>query len=118
MLYAVVERNPRFQGKVKSFDDTETKKIAGVRHVFAVKMSVFSTFREGVAVVADNLWAAMQGRKALKVEWDDAGFEHLSTEQLYTRMNESLKGEGLSVRTKGNAKGVFEKSDNKLEAVY
>jgi isoquinoline 1-oxidoreductase beta subunit len=118
MLYAVVERNPRFQGKVKSFDDTETKKVAGVRHVFAVKMSVFSTFREGVAVVADTLWAAMQGRKALKVEWDDAGFEHLSTEQLYTRMNESLKGEGLSVRTKGNAEGVFQKSDNKLEAVY
>lgn len=119
MLYAVVERNPRFHGKVKSFDDTETKKIAGVKHVFPVKMSVFNTFREGVAVVADNLWSAMQGRKVLKVEWDDSGFEHLNTEQLYTRMKESLKGEGvLNFKTKGDADGVFEKSENKIEALY
>ena len=119
MLYAVVERNPRFHGKVKSFDDSETKKIPGVKHVFPVKMSVFTTFREGVAVVADNLWSAMQGRKALKVEWDDSGFEHLNTEQLYTRMKESLKGQGvLSFKTKGDAEGVFEKSENKVEALY
>ncbi len=119
MLYAVVERNPRFQGKVKSFDDTETKKVPGVKHVITVKMSVFATFREGVAVVADSLWAAMQGRKVLKVEWDDSGFEHLSTEQLYSRMNEDLKTkEGLSFRTKGNFNGALEKSEKKIEAIY
>ena len=72
MLYAVVERNPRFQGKVKSFDDTETKKVPGVKHVIPVKMSVFNTFREGVAVVADSIWSAMQGRKVLKVGFEDA----------------------------------------------
>jgi isoquinoline 1-oxidoreductase beta subunit len=119
MLYAVVERNPRFLGKVKSFDDTETKKVPGVKHVFTVKMSVFNTFREGVAVVADNVWSAMQGRKALKVTWDDSGFEHLSTEQLYARMHESLKGpDVLSYKTKGNADGTFEESQNKVEALY
>ncbi len=119
MLYAVVERNPRFQGKVKSFDDSETKKVPGVKHVLAVKMSVFATFREGVAVVADSLWAAMQGRKVLKVEWDDSGFEHLSTEQLYSRMNDDLKTkEGLSFRTKGNFAGALEKSEKKIEAIY
>ncbi|MEO7990630.1 MAG: molybdopterin cofactor-binding domain-containing protein [Chryseolinea sp.] len=119
MLYAVVERNPRFQGKVKSFDDTETKKVHGVKHVIAVKMSVFATFREGVAVVADSIWAAMQGRKVLKVEWDDSGFEHVSTEQLYSRMNDDLKTkEGLSFRTKGNFNGALEKSEKKIEAIY
>ncbi|HEY9045162.1 MAG TPA: molybdopterin cofactor-binding domain-containing protein [Ohtaekwangia sp.] len=119
MMYAVVERNPRFQGKVKSFDDTETKKVPGVKHVFPVKMSVFSMTREGVAVVADNIWAAMQGRKVLKVEWDDSGFEHLNTEQLYARMSDALKGgESLSVRTRGNAEGVFQKSSGKVEAIY
>jgi isoquinoline 1-oxidoreductase subunit beta len=119
MLYAVVERNPRFQGKVKSFDDTEAKKIPGVRHVITVKMSVFATFREGVAVVADSLWAATQGRKALKVEWDDTGFEHVSTEQLYSRMTDDLKTkEGLSFRTKGNFNSALEKSEKKIEAVY
>ncbi len=119
MLYAVVERNPRFQGKVKSFDDTETKKVPGVKHVIAVKMSVFATFREGVAVVADSIWAAMQGRKVLKVEWDDSGFEHVSTEQLYSRMNNDLKTkEGLSFRTKGNFAAALEKSEKKIQAVY
>jgi isoquinoline 1-oxidoreductase beta subunit len=119
MLYAVVERNPRFQGKVKSFDDTETKKVPGVKHVIAVKMSVFNTFREGVAVVADSIWSAMQGRKVLKVEWDDTGFEHFSTEQLYARMNDDLKTkDGLSFRTKGNFAAALEKADKKIEATY
>jgi isoquinoline 1-oxidoreductase subunit beta len=119
MLYAVVERSPRFIGKVKSFDDTETKKITGVKHVFTVKRGVFSSTCEGVAVVADNLWAAMQGRKALKVEWDDTGFEHHSTEQLYVQMNEDLKTkEGLSFKTKGNVVSVLAKGEKKIEATY
>ncbi len=119
MLYAVIERNPRFVGKVKSFDDTETKKIPGVKHVFTVKADVFATAREGVAVVADSLWTAMQGRKVLKVEWDDSGFEHHSTEQLYAKMNEDLKSkEGLSHRTKGNVTTALTKSVKKVEALY
>ncbi|MEJ7586705.1 MAG: molybdopterin cofactor-binding domain-containing protein, partial [Ferruginibacter sp.] len=65
MLYAVVERNSRFRGKVKSFDDTVARTIAGVKHVFRVEMPVFGFIREGVAVVADTLWAALQARKLL-----------------------------------------------------
>jgi isoquinoline 1-oxidoreductase beta subunit len=118
MLYAVVERNPRFQGKVKSFDDSAAKSVPGVKHVVKVERKVFALTCEGVAVVADNLWAAMQGRKLLKVEWDDSGFEHHSTEQLYTRMREDVKGKGISFKTKGNVDGVYEKSAKKLEALY
>jgi isoquinoline 1-oxidoreductase subunit beta len=119
MLYAVVERSPRFIGKVKSFDDAETKKITGVKHVFTVKRGVFSSTCEGVAVVADSLWAAVQGRKVLKVEWDDTGFEHHSTEQLYVQMNEDLKNkEGLSFKTKGNVVPILAKGEKKIESVY
>lgn len=118
MLYAQVERNPRFHGKVKSFDDTAARKVPGVKHVFKVQMPVFASVREGVVVVADSLWAAMQGRKALKVEWDDSGFEHMSTEQLFTRMKEDLKKTGLSQRTGGNPHSVFEKAEKKITAVY
>ncbi len=119
MLFASVERNPRFVGKVKSFDDTETKKVPGVKHVFVVKMNVFAAVHEGVAVVADNTWAALQGKKALKVEWDDSGFEHHSTAQLYATMNEDLKTkEGISVKTRGNASAVLSKAEKKLEATY
>ena len=118
MMYAVVERNPRFQGKVKSFDDKATRAVAGVKHVFKVQMGVFATTREGVAVVAENLWSAMQGRKLLKVVWDDEGFEHLGTEQLYSRMKEDLKKPALSERTRGNFDAAFMKADKKIEAIY
>jgi isoquinoline 1-oxidoreductase subunit beta len=118
MLYAQVERSPRFHGKIKSFDDTAAKKIPGVKHVIKVEMPVFSFTREGVAVVADSLWAAMQGRKALKVEWDDSGFEHMNTEQLYTRMKEDLNKSGLSQRTGGKPEAVFQKAEKKFTALY
>ena len=80
MLYAVVERSPRIRGKVKSFDDSATMTIAGIKRVFKTQRVIFGVMFEGVAVVADTLWTAMQGRKLLKVEWDDDGFEHLDSD--------------------------------------
>lgn len=118
MLYAVVERNPRFLGKVKSFDDSKVKTVPGVKHVIKVEMNVFSHKREGVAVVADNLWSALQGRKALKVEWDDTGFEHHGTEQLYTKMKDSLNQKPLNFKSKGDSERIFKESAVKVEAVY
>ena len=57
MLYAVLQRCPVFGGTVASFDDTNAKTVPGVKKV--VKISV-----NGVAVVADNTWAAMEGSAA------------------------------------------------------
>jgi isoquinoline 1-oxidoreductase subunit beta len=119
MLYAVVERNPRLRGKVKSFDDTAALKIPGVKKVFKVQMKVFETIREGVAVIADSTWAAMLGRKALKVEWDDSGFEHLNTAEIYKRQQEALKtSEGLSFKKTGDADAVIAKAEKKIDVVY
>jgi len=118
MLYAVVERSPRFKGNVKSFDDSATKTVPGVKHVLKVQRGVFAYLQEGVAVVADSLWAATQGRKLLKVEWDDSGFEHLSTEQLYARMREDLNKPLLNDKAGGNFELAFEKSKKKVEAIY
>lgn len=119
MLYAMVERNPRLRGKVKSFDDSETRKIAGVKQVFVVRMGVFNTFREGVAVVADSVWAAMKGKKALKVDWDDTGFEHLNTEDIYRRMEEALqKEEGLSFLSQGDPNSIIQSAEKKIDVVY
>lgn len=119
MLYAVVERNPRFAGKVKSFDDSETKKVPGVKYVIKTNRKVFDHLYEGVAVVADNLWAAMQGRKVLKVEWDDSGFDHHSSEQLYEKMKDQLQnGNLISYKTQGNFAAAYDKAEKKLEAMY
>jgi isoquinoline 1-oxidoreductase beta subunit len=118
MLYAVVERSPRFVGKVKSFDDRAAKAVPGVKHVIKVQRNVFASQTEGVAVVADTLWSAMQGRKVLKVEWDDSGFSHDSTEGLYAKMREDVKGKPLSFKTKGNFEAAYGKAAKKSEIVY
>jgi isoquinoline 1-oxidoreductase beta subunit len=119
MMYAAVERNPRLRGKVKSFDDTAARKVPGVKHVFKVKMGVFSTYREGVAVVADSTWAAIQGKKALKVEWDDTGFEHLNTEDIYKRQLEALQTqEGLVFKKQGEPTEIIAKASKKIDVIY
>jgi isoquinoline 1-oxidoreductase subunit beta len=118
MLYAVVERSPRFQGKVVKFDDSETKKVPGVKHVLKVARDEFGNMREGVAVVADSTWAAMQGRKVLKVEWDDSAFPLHSSNELYDKMRGLVKAEPISFRTMGNSAKAYAKAEKKLEATY
>jgi isoquinoline 1-oxidoreductase beta subunit len=119
MLYAAVERNPRLRGKVKSFDDTAALKVPGVKHVFKTKMLVFNTYREGVAVVATSTWAALQGKKALKVAWDDSGFEHLSMDEIFKRQQEALRTqEGLSFKQQGDASARIAQATKKLDVVY
>jgi isoquinoline 1-oxidoreductase subunit beta len=79
MLTAMIVRCPVANGKVKSFDATEAMKVPGVKFVEAVYPpnypltgGVGGNFlpHAGVAVIAENTWAALQGRRKLKVEWD------------------------------------------------
>src|SRR5690242_9517828 len=63
MLYAVVARCPVFGGKVSTFDATKAKAVPGVKQVVQIS--------RGVAVVADNTWSAMEGRRALQVQFDE-----------------------------------------------
>lgn len=119
MMYAAVERNPRLRGKVKSFDDAAARKVVGVKNVFKVRMGVFDTYREGVAVIADSTWAAIQGKKALKVEWDDSGFEHLDTEEIYKRQAEVLQTqEGLTFKKQGEPNEIIAKATKKIDVIY
>jgi isoquinoline 1-oxidoreductase beta subunit len=74
MLTAMVAHAPKFGAKATSFDDKAARKVAGVVDVFQIPT--------GVAVVAQNTWAARQGRDALKVTWDFSQAETRSTDQL------------------------------------
>jgi isoquinoline 1-oxidoreductase beta subunit len=71
MLIASIERPPVRGGRVKSVDDAETRKVKGVKDVVKVG--------SGVAVVADSFWSALQGRRALKVEWDEGLLAQVSS---------------------------------------
>lgn len=74
MLTAMVAHAPKFGATVASFDDSAARKVAGVVDVFQIPT--------GVAVVANNTWAARQGRDALKVKWDFGKAETRSSDQI------------------------------------
>ena len=74
MLVAVVRHPDHFGATVKSFDDGEARKVAGVVDVRQVS--------QGVAVLAENTFAALRGRAALEVEWDLSKAEKRSSSEL------------------------------------
>ena len=102
MLYAVVQRSPRFVGKVKRFDATKALQVPGVKHVVKTERDIFGQMREGVAVVATSTWAAIKGRRALVVEWDDTGIPDVSSASLTAAMKASLASKPLSFKSKGD----------------
>ncbi len=85
MLTAVVARPPVFGGKVKSLDDSAAKAIKGVK---AVLRAPTDRGGEGIAIVADGYWPAMQGRDALKVEWDTSAVTKPDTTALLAQYRE------------------------------
>jgi len=74
MLYAVIARPPTVFGKVKSLDDTAALAVPGVTKVMKMPdiQGTAAAFQPlgGVAVIATDTWAAIQGREALEIEWE------------------------------------------------
>jgi isoquinoline 1-oxidoreductase subunit beta len=119
MQFAVVARCPVFGGKVKSFNATNAKAVSGVRDVLAIEPVTKGAFTAGgVVVLADNSWAAIQGRKALKIEWDEGPARDESTETLRKQFMENAAKPGKLVRNDGDVAATLEKSGKKIEATY
>jgi isoquinoline 1-oxidoreductase beta subunit len=119
MVVAVIERCPVFGGKVKSVDDSEALKIAGVEKVVVLEPTKNPTqVVGGVAVIAKSTWAAMKGRKALKVEWDLSGVERESDENLRSEFEKNLSNRGTILRDDGNVDEAFAKCAKVYEATY
>ena len=81
MVYAVLTRCPVFGGKVASFDATKARPFPALKNVVQIS--------SGVAVVADNTWSAMQGRKVLDIKWDEGPNANQSSAAI-TRMFSEL----------------------------
>ncbi len=77
LLAAVIAWPPSFGARLVSFDGADAKNVKGVTDVVEVP--------EGVAVVATGTWAALQGRRALKVQWDESASKDLDSEALLAR---------------------------------
>ncbi|HEX3229262.1 MAG TPA: xanthine dehydrogenase family protein molybdopterin-binding subunit [Pyrinomonadaceae bacterium] len=100
MKIAVVAHPPVFGGKVKSVDDTEARKVEGVRDVFEIPLVKGS----GVAVVADKFWPAKQARDLLKIDWDLSGIELPDSAQLWTKYRDLARTRGNVAVTRGDEK--------------
>ena len=110
MLTAVLARSPRFGGKVKSFDATETKKIKGVVDVVAIP--------KGVAVLATSTYPAIRGRELLQVEWDDSESEMRGTEEIIADYEKMAATPGAQVEKKGDTAKAIDDAAKKFEATF
>ena len=121
MVYASVERPPVIGGKVKSYDDKEALKVAGVRQT--VPIDPFQpppAFQPlgGIAVIADNTWAAFQGRKKLNISWDNGPNEAYNSAAYKDELRETTHKRCKVVRSAGDVDAVFTKGGKTFEADY
>ncbi len=110
MQYAVVLRPPAFGQKLQSFDDTKTKNIAGVNTVLQ--------FGDKIAVLADNTWAAIKGKKALEAKWvTDTPAENTDghNKKMHAHLDTAAKE---PKRYDGNVKAAFANADQVIEKTY
>ena len=120
MLYATIEMPPAIYGKVVKYDGSEAMKVKGVKYVLKTERKLAHNTPEAVAVVADNYWAALKGRKALKITWDEADVEQFSTDKYFEKLRELGKEDGLIYpdNSKGDFAKTYTESTKKLDSVY
>ncbi|MBA4054359.1 MAG: hypothetical protein C0490_06585, partial [Marivirga sp.] len=118
-LVAVIERCPVFGGTIKSIDDSAALKVVGVEQIIRIEPTQSRTqLVAGVAIVAKNTWAAMKGRKALKIEWNYNGGEVESDENLKLQFEKNVNTKANLLRDDGNVDDAFRKSKKVIEATY
>jgi isoquinoline 1-oxidoreductase subunit beta len=121
MVYASIERAPVLGGAMRSFDDSQAKLVKGVAQVVVVEHAKppygFQALG-GIAVIADNTWAAAQGRKKLKVEWDLGPNAIVQTEAYKRDLIATASKPQKVVRKAGDVESAFAGASKTLEASY
>jgi isoquinoline 1-oxidoreductase beta subunit len=121
MKYAVIARPPVTGGKLVSFDSTEAMKVSGVEKVMEVQGWPWpSKFQPlgGVAVIARNTGAAIKGRDALKIVWDDGANGKYDSAAYRTELEEAARKPGLVVRKEGDVDGALKGAEKVIVGEY
>lgn len=122
MAHAVIARPPVYGGKLKSYDDSETMQVPGVIKVVTLEGSappaVFNPLG-GVAVIAENTWAAMQGREKLKIEWDHGENASYNSDEYREQMRKAASASGGKVlRSSGDVSKALQSAEKTFKADY
>jgi isoquinoline 1-oxidoreductase subunit beta len=121
MKYAVIARPPVVGGKLVSFDASDAMKVPGVEKVMEVQGWPWpSKFQPvgGVAVIARNTGAAILGRNALKVVWDDGANAKYDSDHYRTELQEAARNPGQVVRNNGDADAALKSADKVIVGEY
>jgi isoquinoline 1-oxidoreductase beta subunit len=121
MVFASIEHPPVLGGTVKSVDDKSALAVKGVQQTVAIdpfKPPHLFQPLGGVAVIANSTWAALQGRKQLKIEWNDGAHAAFESEAFKQQLLTAVKQPGKVARNLGNVDSEFAKGGKTLEATY
>src|SRR5579871_1769529 len=116
MKYAVIARPPVTGGKMKSFDASGAMKVSGVEKVMEVQGWPWpSKFQPlgGVAVIARNTGAAIKGRDALKIVWDDGPNAKYDSVSYRAELEDATRKPGLVVRKEGDAEAALKSAEDR-----
>ena len=117
MLYAAIAHPPVLGGKVKSVDDSATLKVIGVKKTIAIDpFKAPHAFQPlgGVAVIADNTFAAFKGRKQLKIDWDNGGNASYNSADYKKELQQTARQPGKVVHTIGDPDAEFAQRRQRL----
>jgi isoquinoline 1-oxidoreductase beta subunit len=126
MLYATVTRSPVFGGSLVGTKDEAARAIDGVVDVVELPpiqsgdmVGAFAA-GESVAVIAEGYWPAIQGLKALEIEWDNAGNDSISSEKIFAQFDQDISAaEGRETDSiVGDADNGFENAAKVITADY
>ena len=120
MLYASIERSPFLGGKPKSYDEKAARNSAGVVDVIEIDGSAVPAFNPlaGIAVIATNTWAALQGRARLQPEWETSPHQDYDSKTALQELATAVTASGETVRQRGNVASAMDASKRRVDAVY
>jgi isoquinoline 1-oxidoreductase beta subunit len=121
MVFASIEHPPVFGGKVKSYDAQAPLQVAGVHQTIPIDpFQPPCAFQPlgGVAVIADNTWAAFQGRKKLNVSWDNGPNESYNSDEYEKELWKAARQPSKVIRTHGDVDLAFAQGGQIYEADY
>jgi isoquinoline 1-oxidoreductase beta subunit len=110
MVYATVARCPVFGGRCASFDAAHAKAMPGVKDVIEIP--------QGIAVVADSTWGALEGRRVLDVRWDEGDNASLSSADIDERLGHLIEKPGAVASDVGDAESALAAAADRMQAYY